>query len=237
MQTHHPKSVERINVMSKVESYDDYLKSEHWISFRTEYYRVHARCCIVCYDEHRLNLHHRYYSIGGVSILNRETFSDVCVLCERCHGLLHKKKLERLLSHAHYRRRKSLVKLRSELGLTVHHRNSGISEIKARHGAESRAKKREAQKKKPELRSVRSLYGGKIRDRKKSDYPTVPIAPLWAGRNKPPARLGGLTVEKIESVRTQKGGYTRKQLEEWGVEWPPKKGWKRELEKKIGSVA
>ena len=38
------------------------------------------------------------------------------------------------------------------------------------------------------------------------------------------------SAEQIEAMRTPNGGWTRKQLEEWGVEWPPKKGWKSELE-------
>jgi hypothetical protein len=42
----------------------------------------------------------------------------------------------------------------------------------------------------------------------------------------------GLSRERIEALRTIRGGWTRKQLEEWGIEWPPKKGWKRELEKR-----
>jgi hypothetical protein len=35
--------------------------------------------------------------------------------------------------------------------------------------------------------------------------------------------------EDIESRKTEKGGYTRKQLAEWGVAWPPPKGWKNKL--------
>lgn len=33
----------------------------------------------------------------------------------------------------------------------------------------------------------------------------------------------------IESKQIGNGGYTRAQLEEWGVPWPAKKGWKKEL--------
>lgn len=38
-----------------------------------------------------------------------------------------------------------------------------------------------------------------------------------------------LTKEYIESKRTSNGGYTKKQLLEWGVTWPPLKGWKKKL--------
>lgn len=33
----------------------------------------------------------------------------------------------------------------------------------------------------------------------------------------------------IESKRTRKGGWSRKQLAAWGVKWPPPKGWKKDL--------
>ena len=38
-----------------------------------------------------------------------------------------------------------------------------------------------------------------------------------------------ITEEEINSKRTPKGSWTRKQLEEWGIPWPPRHGWKRRL--------
>lgn len=35
--------------------------------------------------------------------------------------------------------------------------------------------------------------------------------------------------EQIESLATARGGFTKKQLAEWGISWPPPKGWKRAL--------
>jgi hypothetical protein len=35
--------------------------------------------------------------------------------------------------------------------------------------------------------------------------------------------------EQIEKARTERGGWTRAQLAEWGVPWPPPKGWKKRL--------
>ncbi|MEU9197730.1 hypothetical protein [Streptomyces hundungensis] len=34
---------------------------------------------------------------------------------------------------------------------------------------------------------------------------------------------------EIEAAKTSKGAWTRAQLAEWGVPWPPPKGWKDEL--------
>jgi hypothetical protein len=34
---------------------------------------------------------------------------------------------------------------------------------------------------------------------------------------------------EIEAAKTAKGGWTKAQLAEWGVPWPPPKGWKKAL--------
>jgi hypothetical protein len=38
-----------------------------------------------------------------------------------------------------------------------------------------------------------------------------------------------VTRDELEKASTANGGYTREQLEEWGVSWPPPKGWKKSL--------
>jgi len=38
-----------------------------------------------------------------------------------------------------------------------------------------------------------------------------------------------MTEEEIMAKATPAGGWTRKQLAEWGVPWPPPKGWKKAL--------
>ena len=43
-----------------------------------------------------------------------------------------------------------------------------------------------------------------------------------------------MTEDEIMARRTTNGGWTRETLAEWGVPWPPPKGWKRAL---IGSDA
>jgi hypothetical protein len=42
--------------------------------------------------------------------------------------------------------------------------------------------------------------------------------------------------DEVRRARTSKGGWTRKQLAEWGVDWPkgqasPPRGWKKDLER------
>lgn len=38
-----------------------------------------------------------------------------------------------------------------------------------------------------------------------------------------------LTANQILEKQTERGGYTRATLAEWGVPWPPTKGWKKAL--------
>lgn len=38
-----------------------------------------------------------------------------------------------------------------------------------------------------------------------------------------------LTMKEIEAGKSKKGGYTRAQLAEWGVPWPPPHGWVNKL--------
>ncbi|WP_406447193.1 hypothetical protein OG782_00460 [Streptomyces sp. NBC_00876] len=38
--------------------------------------------------------------------------------------------------------------------------------------------------------------------------------------------------EEIEAAKTPNGAWARVQLAEWGVPWPPPKGWKDELIKR-----
>jgi hypothetical protein len=38
-----------------------------------------------------------------------------------------------------------------------------------------------------------------------------------------------LTEAEIEAGRSERGGWTRRQLAKWGVPWPPPKGWRKAL--------
>lgn len=38
--------------------------------------------------------------------------------------------------------------------------------------------------------------------------------------------------QEIEDAMTADGGWDNRKLKSWGVEWPPKKGWRKALERK-----
>ena len=39
------------------------------------------------------------------------------------------------------------------------------------------------------------------------------------------------TLEEIENSKSANGGYTKAQLAQWGISWPPEKGWLSNLKK------
>jgi hypothetical protein len=35
--------------------------------------------------------------------------------------------------------------------------------------------------------------------------------------------------EEVEKSQTEKGGWSSETLATWGIEWPPRKGWRKKL--------
>lgn len=65
-------------------TYDDYLWSQHWRTFRARALRAYGERCGTCGSMTALDVHHLTYVRLG-----REMLSDVTVLCRRCHGARH----------------------------------------------------------------------------------------------------------------------------------------------------
>ena len=70
----------------KTMPYKDYLQTEHWQEFRKKALRKAGYKCQLCNNGGLLNTHHRTYENKG-----HETYSDVIVLCQDCHGKFHDK--------------------------------------------------------------------------------------------------------------------------------------------------
>lgn len=67
--------------------YEEYLLTEHWLHFKSEFLKWSNSKCQVCgKGETMLHVHHKTYENRG-----RETFNDVVILCEKCHSLFHGK--------------------------------------------------------------------------------------------------------------------------------------------------
>lgn len=68
------------------DSYEDYLKSDHWRDIRRRALKAADYRCQLCPSDKNLNVHHRnYYRLGS------EWDEDVVVLCKICHSLLHER--------------------------------------------------------------------------------------------------------------------------------------------------
>jgi hypothetical protein len=52
-----------------------------------------------------------------------------------------------------------------------------------------------------------------------------------ANREEP--HIPPVALATIESAMSENGGWTKEQLAEWGVPWPPPKGWRKDLEDRI----
>lgn len=71
-------------------SYQNYLKTFHWMSTKTKIYRKHKKCYF-CGSKKKLNIHHcSYIDKNGKSILFKETGNNLIVLCNKCHTEWHK---------------------------------------------------------------------------------------------------------------------------------------------------
>lgn len=71
--------------------YDDYLRSPAWAHTRRRY-RDNCPWVCLCGSDKRLQLHHKTYKRLGA-----ERLSDLQVLCDRCHSLVHQLQREGLI--------------------------------------------------------------------------------------------------------------------------------------------
>jgi len=56
-------------------------------------------------------------------------------------------------------------------------------------------------------------------------------SPLSSEKTNPDPMVSLPSPDEVEEARTPAGGWTKDQLAQWGVPWPPPRGWKKKLEK------
>lgn len=71
---------------AKAQTYDEYLKSDHWQHMREIAREHYGNTCCLCGSDYQLDVHHRTYERRG-----RERLSDVILLCRDCHSRYHAK--------------------------------------------------------------------------------------------------------------------------------------------------
>jgi 5-methylcytosine-specific restriction endonuclease McrA len=75
-----PGRVQELRTMD----YKRYLQTQHWQDIRRYALKYAKSRCQVCNGNGLVDVHHRTYENRG-----EERFSDVIVLCRRCHDLFH----------------------------------------------------------------------------------------------------------------------------------------------------
>ena len=71
-------------------TYQQYLKTPHWLGVRKKAFEFYGRRCQLCNRGRKLQVHHNNYAC-----LWWETLPDVIVLCDRCHERFHEVLLEK----------------------------------------------------------------------------------------------------------------------------------------------
>ncbi len=66
--------------------YEEYLKTDHWQTLRSQALSHAGYRCQVCNFPDRLHVHHRTYARRGC-----ERLEDLTVLCDGCHKLFHQR--------------------------------------------------------------------------------------------------------------------------------------------------
>jgi len=69
-----------------IRSYPQYLRSEHWQRFRTDYLRRHP----FCEHDHKRRAVEVHHTPEGYHNLGHETDDDVLALCRLCHAAAHR---------------------------------------------------------------------------------------------------------------------------------------------------
>jgi 5-methylcytosine-specific restriction endonuclease McrA len=67
-----------------LQTYREYLKSEHWINFKKESLNFLGHKCQRCGSTRKVIIHHKTYINRG-----HEALADVEALCKRCHQIEH----------------------------------------------------------------------------------------------------------------------------------------------------
>ena len=86
--------------------YANYLSSAHWQDRRNRFISATHKRCFICRTKNLpFHVHHKRYRRGGISVLGAERHTDLRLLCNRCHYLLHANNLERCLTDSTTKRR------------------------------------------------------------------------------------------------------------------------------------
>lgn len=69
---------------AKREAYEKYISSPAWKKKREQAFKKYGRRCAGCDSRELLHVHHKTYER-----FTREPLSDLVIVCETCHGVIH----------------------------------------------------------------------------------------------------------------------------------------------------
>lgn len=193
--------------MTRKEQYAEYLESPHWDNFKREKAKVEDRQCLACTTRKEVQLHHMMYRED----LETVQLDDTCWLCRTCHGLFHQKAGLELKGIPY-----ALLR-----PVTVRIILTPVNNQAVKTGKNLTKQERKWQRMAPAKDDTWEVIRPKP---SKQPNPPQRIKPA-------PICYAGQTVSYAdqEKGKSSKGGFRRKQLAKWGVNWPPMKGWQTKL--------
>lgn len=214
-----------MSVRSK--AYRLYLKSDHWQDLRIKKFSEVGRACQKCGSKSMVHCHHIRYK-NYIDVLT----SDLAALCEICHDDFH-------FACKVFKRDYCDIELNEIFSVidsirdTEKYRNW---KLKIERKSERRAVKPSIRVR--PYRNLKKLCRGchndnfspksinRLIDYAKTllvNYPT-PVEPVKIIQAPKP-----VVIPTIEDLRKTTTGWTRKVLAEYGIGWPPPKGWRKNL--------
>ena len=82
----HPSHHNPLNPMSMKSDYRDYLETDHWQQLRVLCHARYNGKCVICHNSKTLQCHHWIYRRA----FQDTTVEDLVLLCDSCHGMVHK---------------------------------------------------------------------------------------------------------------------------------------------------
>lgn len=202
--------------MNSKDKYALYLASDHWAAFKVIKLEQEPRICLACKATEGIDLHHMKYR----PVLETVQLNDTCWLCRNCHAIFHRKAGTQLKDVPYSNLR--LETVRAILGARppVVVMSSQMQKLTKRERAKRRRERNDSQRESiaQEILNARVRRLGRVR---RSGVGNPVDSNYYKGKK--------VSYAEQEKHKTKNGGYSKRQLEEWGIVWPPMKGWPRKL--------
>lgn len=216
-------------------AYRAYLQTHHWRELKKRKRAETPKECVFCKSGNSVQLHHMIYR----STFDETLLEDTCWLCRLCHQTFHrcasvKKKGSpevllaytlRVLGDAKVWQKEDRLSKRERRRIrNQRKRDRKLAKIEA-------AEQREAAR--LEAKGVRTAHNAPKTATCQFNVAVRQVKPSSVLKGSAPSGVVTISAKEVEACITAREGYTRAQLAEWGVPWPPPKGWKKQLTDRV----